>query len=106
MLGLLGSLTGQAMRGSGAAVAEANALHKGPVVFHIPQARLMALGKRVTILLGLTWIRPIVLLSGLVRVKASLCCTAVLLQGVMRRICQRAAAGDHDFAQLELDLFR
>ena len=38
VLGLLGSLEGRAMRGSGPAVAEANALHKGPVVFHIPQA--------------------------------------------------------------------
>ena len=38
VLGLLGSLVGRAMRGSGPAVAEANALHKGPVVFHIPQA--------------------------------------------------------------------
>ena len=40
VLGLLGSLVGQPMRGSGAVVAEANALHKGPVVFHLPQARL------------------------------------------------------------------
>ncbi len=29
--------------GSGPAIAEANALRKGPVVFHIPQARQLAL---------------------------------------------------------------
>ncbi|PRW44236.1 Sodium hydrogen exchanger 7 [Chlorella sorokiniana] len=63
VLGPLCALTGHPMPGSGPAIAEANALHKGPVVFHIPQS-------------------------------------------VMRRVRQRAAAGDHDFAQLALDLFR
>ncbi|PSC69954.1 Sodium hydrogen exchanger 7 [Micractinium conductrix] len=38
VVGLMGALRGRPMAGSGPAVAEANALHKGPVVFHIPQA--------------------------------------------------------------------
>lgn len=38
MLGLLRALTGRDMPGSGPALAEANALHKGPVVFFLPQA--------------------------------------------------------------------
>ncbi len=37
VLGLLSALTGQPMSGSGPAVAEANALHKGPLIFHLPQ---------------------------------------------------------------------
>jgi hypothetical protein len=38
VLGLLRALTGRDMPGSGPALAEANALHKGPVVFFLPQA--------------------------------------------------------------------
>lgn len=44
------------------------------------------------------------------------CCVIIIMplsnrchasvQSVIRRVRQRAAAGDHDFAQLELDLFR
>ncbi|GAB4814387.1 hypothetical protein N2152v2_001433 [Parachlorella kessleri] len=37
VLGLLSSLVGEPLPGSGPAIAEANSLHKGPVVFHIPQ---------------------------------------------------------------------
>ncbi|KAL4858875.1 Protein ACTIVITY OF BC1 COMPLEX KINASE 3 [Chlorella vulgaris] len=63
VLGLLSALTGQPMSGSGPAVAEANAMHKGPLIFHLPQS-------------------------------------------VVHSIEQRAAAGGHTFAQLQLDLFR
>lgn len=37
VLGLLSALTGQPMSGAGPAVAEANAMHKGPLIFHLPQ---------------------------------------------------------------------
>ena len=119
VLGLLGSLVGRAMRGSGQAVAEANALHKGPVVFHIPQASSRG------VCLPAGWTPP---RSSLQQTMTSqmprqsvgleewfLICdhgmhrTRYLPahpQPVIRCIRQRATAGDHDFAQLELDLFR
>jgi hypothetical protein len=44
--GLLSSLVGQSLPGSGPCVAVGNALMQGPVLFHFPQSLLMAIRER------------------------------------------------------------